>query len=132
MTYLLDTHVIIWMLFEPKKLSATVQQILTDSANIIIVSAVNFWEISIKYNSGKLGLGSLQPNDLPHLIVGSGYTIENLFADDTSSLFHLTAMHHKDPFDRMLIWIAMNNNYTLISNDENIKLYKKDGLQLIW
>ncbi|TKK69859.1 type II toxin-antitoxin system VapC family toxin [Ilyomonas limi] len=77
-------------------------------------------------------MGNLQPDDLPQLIIDPGFRLENLSINDSSSLFHLTAIHHKDPFDRMLIWIAINNNYTLISNNQNIQLYKEDGLKVIW
>ena len=132
MIYLLDTHAIIWLLFEPNKLSQKVRQILSNTGNTIISSAVNFWEISIKYNSGKLGLGNMQPSDLPQLIIDSGFKIEDLSAEVTSLSFQLTATYHKDPFDRMLVWIAIHNNYTLISNDENIKLYTSQGLKVTW
>ncbi len=131
MTYLLDTHIIIWLLFEPGKRSKTVQKILTDTNNTIIASAVNFWKISIKYHSEKLTLGSLSPDDLPHKLVEAGFTINDPSVSNASSLFKLLPLHHKDPFDRMLIWMAISNNYTLISDDQLVKQYKAQGLKLI-
>ncbi len=53
MRYLLDTHILIWALFDPTKLSEKVKQILSNPINMICVSSVDFWEISIKFRTGK-------------------------------------------------------------------------------
>lgn len=59
-----------------------------------------------------------------------GFEIESLSAGDSSTYYKLEASHHKDPFDRMLIWQAIRNNFTLITVDKDIKKYKSSGLQI--
>ena len=61
MKYLVDTHIFLWAIISPEKLSEKVQTILLDSNNTIIVSSITLWEISLKYGSGKLLLGKIQP-----------------------------------------------------------------------
>lgn len=132
MKYLLDTHILIWVLFEPSKLSDEVRSILINRIdNQIYVSAVSFWEIAIKFRTGKIGLGPYQPNDLPQACLESGFEILPLTVSETSSFHQLLADYHKDPFDRMLIWQAIKANYLFISDDENVRKYRSEGLRII-
>ncbi len=73
MRYLLDTHVFIWSVLNTKKISPKGLEILEDSNNQIFVSAVSFWEISLKYSVDKLNLSSLKPDMLPSLALAMGY-----------------------------------------------------------
>lgn len=130
MTYLLDTHYMIWAITEPKKLSPEVRKLLTDPDNRIIVSAVSFWEISLKSSIGKLDITGFSPSELPDACLSIGFEIEDLKAAESSTFHLLTAPHHRDPFDRMLIWQAISNDYTLISIDKQIRKYAADGLRL--
>ncbi|MEO6285911.1 MAG: type II toxin-antitoxin system VapC family toxin [Dyadobacter sp.] len=131
MKYLLDTHALIWALTETGKLSKTVKNILVKSDDQVIVSTISFWEISLKYSLGKLDLGGLLPDQFPDACLDTGFEILNLEMD-TSSTYHQLKAHHKDPFDRMLIWQAISNRYTLISDDDNIKNYTSEGLKVVW
>ena len=132
MKYLLDTHILIWVLFEPSKLSSRVRSILADrGGNQVYVSAVSFWEISIKFRTGKIGLDDLWPDDLPKICLESGYELIPLTDLETSSFHQLLADYHQDPFDRILIWQALKANYTFISDDENVKKYGSEGLKVI-
>ena len=56
MKYLLDTHSLLWTVFEPDKLSLEAQAIILDRDNIICVSLISLWEISIKQNIGRLDI----------------------------------------------------------------------------
>ena len=131
MIYLLDTHVVYQLLMAPDKLSAKKIQILTDTKNICIISAVTFWEISLKYSLGKLELNGITPIEIPDLCIKMGFSIIDISYKDAAGYNNLTAVYHKDPFDRMLIWQAIQNNYTLISDDKFIKKYKTIGLKVI-
>jgi len=131
MKYLLDTHVLLWYLFEEEKLSKPVATVLKKRDIDIYVSAVNFWEISVKYGIGKLDLKKLIPNELPEYCIKYGFKTLPISVEEASSYFQLTG-HHRDPFDRMLIWQAIQNNLVLISNDENMPLYRSEGLKLLW
>ena len=132
MTYLLDTHFIVWSVVQPNMLSEKVREILSNPDNRIIVSTVSFWEISLKESIGKLKLTGYIPQDFPDACTQMGFEIKTLSAEDTSTYHHLSAQYHKDPFDRMLIWQAINNGYILISNDKEIKKYTTEGLKVIW
>lgn len=131
MTYLLDTHVIYRLLMEPNKLSANARKIVTNPKNECLISAVSFWEISLKYSLGKLELNGVTPAEIPAKCTEMGFSLINISCKDAAGYNGLTAKHLKDPFDRMLIWQAIQHNYTLISDDELIKKYNADGLMVI-
>lgn len=132
MIYLLDTHFIIWSVIKPDNLSQKIREILSNPDNHVIVSTVSFWEISLKESIGKLKLVGYIPEDFPKATLQMGFEIKQLSAKDTSTYHHLAAQYHKDPFDRMLIWQAINNDYTLISDDKEVKKYTTEGLKVIW
>ena len=61
MNYLTDTHSLIWSVLQPSKLSSKAKDILENPENRIFVSAINFWEISLKYSIGKLEFEGILP-----------------------------------------------------------------------
>lgn len=132
MKYLLDTHVLLWYLFEDEKLSKKATEILTRLDIDIYVSAVSFWEISVKFNSGKLNLNKLVPEDLPERCISYGFKTLPISIKESASFYNLSNLYHRDPFDRMLIWQSIMNNLVLITNDGNMPPYKSDGLKLLW
>jgi PIN domain nuclease of toxin-antitoxin system len=133
MNYLLDTHTLLWAITEKRKLSALVRQTLENTDNTILVSAISFWEITLKFSIKKLDISGFLPEDLPELSTKSGFDLIPLSPAESASYHHLpTYGQHKDPFDRMLIWQAIQQGLILISKDENMKQYTSDGLKLIW
>lgn len=131
MKYLLDTHTLIWTITDKKKLSKKATDILEDSKNIIYSSAINLWEISLKFSVGKLSLEGFSPEQIPGLIEKMGFKILLPEAHEYST-FHQLPTHHRDPFDRMLIWQAIQQNMVLITKDDNMNLYRAEGLKIIW
>ena len=131
MKYLLDTHIFIWSLVNTSKLSKQIKLILSDTNNKIFVSAVTFWEISIKYQLGNLELKNFRPDDMVFLCEEMGFEIVNLTAKESSTFYKLDANYHKDPFDRILIWQALKNNFTILSDDKNVKKYSSEGLKIV-
>jgi PIN domain nuclease of toxin-antitoxin system len=131
MKYLLDTHYLIWAITETSKLSKNVKIIIENPKNTILVSAISFWEISLKFSLGKLDLGPLQPENFQTACEQMGCEILDLNAETSSTYHQLLPKYHKDPFDRMLIWQAIKNNYTLISDDVNVQKYITEGLKVI-
>ena len=117
MNYLLDTHTFLWSLFSPDKISNQSKNIILNSDNTIYVSVITFWEISLKYNLGKLELENILPDDIPEIAKRSGFLVFSLNEYDVSSFYRLPKEIHKDPFDRLLIWQAIKNNLTIISKD---------------
>jgi PIN domain nuclease of toxin-antitoxin system len=130
--YLLDTHTFLWILFETKALSQNVRNIVESEENQIFVSSVTFWEIAIKVSLGKLSLFGCQPHDLPELSTKMGFSNLSLSPLEAANSFRLPRLAHKDPFDRMLIWQAISNQYCLISYDTAFSAYEMHGLIRIW
>jgi PIN domain nuclease of toxin-antitoxin system len=132
MNFLLDSHTLLWAILDQKKLSPKVVGILEDPKNEIFVSAVTFWEISLKYSLGKLDLSNLLPDELPKLTEETGFSLLPLLAAESACYHNLNADWHRDPFDRMLIWQAIQNKLTLLTKDKNIARYKSVGLKSAW
>ncbi|MDR0516037.1 MAG: type II toxin-antitoxin system VapC family toxin [Fibromonadaceae bacterium] len=133
MKYLLDTHTLIWVAQDTKKLSQKAKNIIIDESNEIYVSTISFWEIALKTSIGKFSFGNLDIDDFPKLSRKMGFRIIEL--DEQASItFHKLPRkeNHKDPFDRMLVWQAITNDFVLISKDASIKQYKENGLNLVW
>jgi PIN domain nuclease of toxin-antitoxin system len=132
MNYLLDTHTFLWTVASSDKLPKNVQKTITNSNNEIFVSAVSFWEIAIKYRLGKLDLGGLNPNEFLRIAEEMEFQTINLSAEESSSYFQLKEEQHKDPFDRMLVWQAIQRNLTIISKDRKLELFTEFGLTIYW
>lgn len=130
MSYLLDTHYMLWALMDTKKLSKKVKDIITNPESQIVISTISFWEVSLKASLGKLEIKGFSPEDLPDACLQIGFEIEQLTPEVSSSYHKLNATYHKDPFDRMLIWQAICNDFTLISADGNVKRYVTEGLKI--
>lgn len=132
MIYLLDTHVLIWSLMYSSKLSDVSLEILKNKKNTILVSTISFWEISLKHSMNKLDILRIVPDALPGLAIEAGYELLPLLPDDVANYHQLNAIRHRDPFDRLLIWQAIQKNITLISKDEDINKYQSAGLKVVW
>ncbi len=132
MKYLLDTHTMIWSATDTSRLSPTARQILSDPTHQIFVSAVSFWEISLKHGLGKLALNNVAPEDFLAACVSMDFDILPLDAQAASTFHFLKATHHKDPFDRMLVWQALCLSVPLVSKDPEIVLYQSEGLKVVW
>ena len=130
-TYLLDTLYLLWTVADTKKLTKNIKDIITDPENRIVVSAISFWEVSLKYSLGKISMKGVLPEQLPGACAQMGFYIEPVSPFDSSRYHQLNAFYDKDPFDKMLIWQAICNRFILISNDKLVEKYRTVGLQLI-
>ncbi len=119
MSYLLDTHTLLWWLDENSILSTEAKIIISSPQNIIFVSAVTAWEISIKKAIGKLEA----PDDLEEAIAYNNFIPLEITIKDGNNAGKLPN-YHNDPFDRMLIAQAMNNHLTIITRDSKIPQYQ--------
>ena len=131
MNYILDTHIFLWSLFNSKKLSDSMKKILVDVDNEIYVSLISFWEVSLKYNLGKIELDNYLPDDLPGKAKEAGFNLLSLHVDEVATFYRLPKLEHRDPFDRLLIWQTIKNEYTLLSRDPEFARYKEYGLKTI-
>ncbi|MCL2214290.1 MAG: type II toxin-antitoxin system VapC family toxin [Treponema sp.] len=97
-----------------------------------MVSAVSLWEIALKCSIGKLKI-NFMPSDIPEYCEEMKFSLIPLEPLDAIKSMQLPYRNeHKDPFDRMLIYQCINNDYILMSKDTQVKIYKDDGLQFFW
>lgn len=127
MTLLLDTHVLLWALREPEKLSKVASQELM-AADQVAVSIVSLWEIAIKVSLQKLHLPKPYHEIFPQFILDSGLDV---IAIEASHLAQLVALpwHHRDPFDRLLLAQAQAEGLTFVSADSALAAY---GVPVLW
>ena len=125
MKLLLDTNVFLWMLVEDHKLNSRAQEILKDSSSELYFSAVGSWEIAIKFAIGSLPLPKPPSKYVPYAL--------RLWAVRSLDITHEHALragelplHHRDPFDRMLITHAISERMTILTADRAFEKYKVD------
>lgn len=115
---LVDTHVLLWALGEPKRLAPDARTALEDGDNEVFVSAVSAWEISIKAALGKLRA----PDDLARGVRSLRFIPIDITFADGLAVRQLPEIH-RDPFDRMLIAQCLERDLVLMTNDERIQQY---------
>lgn len=118
MRFLVDTHALLLALGEPSTLSREARDALADPSNLIVVSSASLWECAIKASIGKLDL----PEDFFDSIPEAGYEVMPIRISHLN-LYRTLPMHHRDPFDRMLVAQASAEALTLISRDPDIAKY---------
>jgi len=132
MKYVIDTNIFLWLTFSPEKISASKMKVLKNPENEIVITPISFWEISLKYNLGKLILENTTPEKLPQIAETMGIDIEPIDAECLASFHNLPQnKFYKDPFNRIIIWCCMCNDYTLISQDGQFSEYQSLGLKVL-
>jgi len=121
MKYLLDTHVIIWMIEDSPNLPLAIREIIKNPENQVVICSISLWEIAIKMNIGKLTL-SVTFDELVDILRNGDFDFVQVEDEYLSCLSKLPLLH-KDPFDRLLISTAIVEKITLITIDENIQKY---------
>jgi len=129
---LLDTHVFLWAVFSPEKLSAAVRPLIQDANNSLFISTISFWEISLKYGMGKLELQGCSPENLPEVASAMQLELLHPSAEELASFHRLPRLTHKDPFDRLIIWQALQKQLQFVSKDQRLSEYQSLGLKVIW
>ncbi|MFB2982372.1 type II toxin-antitoxin system VapC family toxin [Microseira sp. BLCC-F43] len=129
MKLLLDTQCWLWWFAEPERLNEEAIAQITDETNELWFSVASIWEIGIKVAIGKLPL----PEPIDSYISTRMMLLDMRYLEITApSALRAAALplHHKDPFDRMLIAQAQIEGMTLVSADPIFKLYS--DLSLLW
>ncbi|MFO8063705.1 MAG: type II toxin-antitoxin system VapC family toxin [Spirochaetota bacterium] len=131
MNYLVDTHYLIWSLIDPEKVPTTHAGILEDAEHTKYVSNISFWEISLKFGLGKLRLAGVTPEEIVDAAVASGFAVLGVTTEQLASSYRLEYVgQHKDPFDRLLVWQCIKQDYLLLTADAEIRQYNSIGLRL--
>jgi len=132
MKYLIDTYIFLWLLFSPSKIPNKVLALLASSDCELYICSISFWEIALKFNLGKLDLSGVLPDELPSYARKMNITIVNMKAEELASFYLLPKpQQHKDPFDRAIIWMCLQHDYTLVSKDQQMDSYQQAGLKLL-
>ena len=122
MKLLLDTCCWLWWLSDTSKLSKQQLEAIANRGNQLFLSTASIWEISIKVNSNKLTI----PQSLNKL-VKEQCPIDNIVILELKAHHAIEAgkltLHHKDPFDRMIIAQARGENLTVITSDKIFQEY---------
>jgi len=121
MRILLDTHILLWALAEPKKLSKETRAHLEDSEAEILFSAASIWEIAIKAQIGRITF-SARPDEIAQAAIGSGF-LELPVRAAAAALVAQLPLHHRDPFDRLLIAQAMSEPAIFCTVDKGLAPY---------
>ncbi len=119
MRLLIDTHVLLWSLLEPERLSARAHDVLADPAHEILVSIASLWEIAIKKRTGKL---HAEMSLIIDGIAAQDFTRIGLDEAHLQALLGLP-FHHRDPFDHLLIAQAIAEDAAFVSEDRNAPAY---------
>ncbi len=127
MRVLLDTHTLIWWICDNARLSRRAASVLKDSENEILVSAVVGWEIAIKVKLGKIAPAALVDR-LQKEIRREGF-FELPIAFDHAVQAGSLPLHHRDPFDRVLVAQALSLDEPILSADQILDRY---GVRRIW
>ena len=118
MKYLVDTHIFIWWMKQDKRIKKEIKSILQDPQNYIYLSIATVWEIVIKKKIGKLKV----PHDWKVTLKESNFLLLPISLEHVYKLENLP-LHHRDPFDRMLVAQAQVENAALITGDEKLWNY---------
>lgn len=122
MRLLLDTHAFLWYITDDPRLPAVSAEAIQDEANEVFLSVVSVWEALAKHQLGKLPLPA--PADEYLRSRREQHDIASLPFDEPS-LSHLLRLplHHRDPFDRMLICQALQHDLQMLTFDALFKKY---------
>jgi PIN domain nuclease of toxin-antitoxin system len=118
-SFLIDTHVLLWLDDASARLSEHILGLLRDPRHTVYCSAASLWEIAIKQSLNKLEVKGALPAMLERYDI-TELPVTARYAELTRTL----PMHHRDPFDRMLVAQAMAEQLVLISADRQMLAYE--------
>ncbi|NBC16018.1 MAG: PIN domain-containing protein [Bacteroidetes bacterium] len=123
----LDTHAFLWFIGGDDRLSERARNLIATLDNEVFLSVASLWEMAIKINVGKLRLprpfGDLIPEQLIHNEI-------QVFHAELPHMTHYVdlPLHHRDPFDRMIIAQAQGNAMKVVTRDRAFSRYDVDVL----
>ncbi len=128
MRVLVDTHVFLWWVEGDRALPAKVRAALADPANECLISLVSAWELAIKAGLGKLKLALPVKRFIVENVAANGFRMLDIKIAHVGRVETL-ASHHGDPFDRLLIAQALEEDIPLVTADP---IFRKYGVKRIW
>lgn len=128
MDLLLDTHTFLWFIDDDPRLSEAAARHIGDPAARVLVSVVTAWEIAIKVSTGKLTLDRPLTQLWPESLSQNEFEVLDVRSEHVMALSPLP-LHHRDPFDRLLIAQAISEQLQLVSADAAFDAYP---VERIW
>ncbi len=127
MKLLLDTHAFLWAIALPSKLSARAVKLLNDDRQPLLLSVVTLWEIVLKQQAGKLELPATAEYFRAHM---SQLGVKEILPVQPAHIYrlHELPLHHKDPFDRLLVAQCQVEGLALLSGDPVMKRYSVESV----
>lgn len=119
MRLLLDSHVLIWCLESPERLTLEAQQTIADPRNQVFFSAASIWELALKAAKGKLRLPVTFLDDL----TANGFDPLPVRTEHAMAVITMSGPDHADPFDRLLLSQAKIEGLLLVTRDAHLKAY---------
>jgi PIN domain nuclease of toxin-antitoxin system len=116
MKLLLDTHTLLWFIAGDSRLSQTARTLIEDATQVKHVSAASLWVTAIKISIGKMSLATTFEQLFRHQLTINGFTFLPIEIKLASALITLP-FHHRDPFDRIIIAQATEENMKIVSVD---------------
>jgi PIN domain nuclease of toxin-antitoxin system len=129
MRLLLDTHVLLWALSGSKRLSGEARELIESSDNDVLFSSASIWEIAIKAQALRAEFGV----DVETIIAAARETAFDELAISSEHAAGVAALplHHKDPFDRLLVSQAIAEPARLLTADRALAAYSQDLVMLV-
>ena len=121
MKLLLDTHLLLWAVVNPARLSSSAKALIDDPQNEILFSTASIWETAIKHSRGRPEF-QVEPDKLRRTLLSSNYRELPIFGEHAVAVGSLPLIH-KDPFDRLLIAQSRVEGITLLTGDAWIARY---------
>ena len=121
--YLLDTHVLLWWLADPDRLSPRAREAIQSGSNEVFVSAAAIWEMAIKRTLGRLDF----PGNLDEVLRKERIRVLAITLPHALAVGELP-LHHQDPFDRMQIAQARREGLDVVTRDRQFDAYEIDVL----
>lgn len=123
MRLLLDTHILLWALAADSRLDATTRSWIEDPGNLVLFSAASIWEIAIKAGLGLSDFG-VRPAEIAEAARSAGL-VELPIHGAAAVLVAELPMHHRDPFDRLLVAQAISETVRLVTADPLLRPYSE-------
>jgi len=128
MQMLLDTHAFLWFIMGDSRISDTARELIQNDSNQPHVSMVSVWEMAIKNSIGKLDLGKPLEQLIPLELAQRGFIVLPISMSHCMAVARLP-LHHRDPFDRLLVAQCLVEDIPLVSTDSQLDAY---GVQRVW
>lgn len=130
--YILDTHCLIWFQENNPKVPVGIMKLIQDPANTIFFSQISLFEITIKQKINKLPAFYATIEEVYRQAISDGFIFLNIENHHIYRYNNIPLIEdHRDPFDRLLIATAIQENAAILSADEKFHLYK-EFLEVIW